>query len=117
MFAAAVVLSGLLAVFFAATGVPKIAGAKLMREVADHFGLADALVRGIGAAELAGAAGLVTGLVVAPLGIAAATGLVLLMAGAVAFHIRAKDPAGRIAGPAIAGLAAIATLALRAATA
>ena len=117
MFTAALVLSVLLAVFFAATGVPKIAGAKLMHDVADHFGLPDVLVRGIGGAELAGAAGLVAGLPAAPLGIAAAAGLVLLMAGAVAFHIQAKDPAARIAGPAIAGLAAIAALALRAGTA
>jgi DoxX-like family len=60
---------------------------------------------------------LVAGLPVAPLGVAAAAGLALLMIGAVIFHVRAHDPAARIAGPAIAGLIAVAAVIVRAASA
>lgn len=116
MFLTTLILSILLALFFAATGMPKIAGARLMHEVAEHFGLATAAVRGIGALELAGSAGLLIGLPVAPLGIAAAAGLMLLMAGAVAFHARKHDPAARIAVPAVAGLIAAVTIAARTAS-
>lgn len=117
MFITALVLSLLLAVFFATTGIPKVAGAKLMRDTAEHFQLPAASVRGIGALEVAGSVGLVAGLPVAPLGVAAAAGLALLMIGAVIFHVRAHDPAARIAGPAIAGLIAVAAVIVRAASA
>jgi hypothetical protein len=117
VFIATLVLSVLLAVFFALTGAPKAVGAKLMHDVADHFHLPETLVRGIGALELAGSAGLIVGLPFAPLGVAAAAGLTLLMTGAVAFHARAHDPAARLAGPAIAGLVAMAAIVFRAASA
>ncbi len=42
-------------------------------------------------AELAGAVGLLVGLKVAPLGIAAGVGLALYFVGAVAAHVRAED--------------------------
>lgn len=116
MFLTTLILSIALAVFFAAAGTPKVAGAKLMHEVAEHFGLPAQGVRGIGALELAGSAGLLIGLALPPLGIAAAAGLALLMAGAVAFHVRAHDPAARIAGPALAGLIAAVTVFARAAS-
>lgn len=117
MFVTALVLSLLLALFFAMTGIPKAAGAKLMRDTAEHFHLPATSVRGIGALELAGSAGLVIGLPVAPLGVAAAAGLALLMAGAVIFHARAHDPLARVAAPAIAGLIAVAAAIVRAASA
>jgi uncharacterized membrane protein YphA (DoxX/SURF4 family) len=57
----------------------------------------------LGAAELAGAAGVLVGLSVRPLGIAAAVGLVLVGLGALAAHGRAKD--GLIhAAPAVVAL-------------
>lgn len=115
LFIAALVVSLLLALFFLATGLPKVAGARLTHEVSEHFSLPALWVRGIGVLELAGAAGLIAGLPFAPLGIAAAAGLALLMAGAVTFHLRARDPAARVAAPAIAGLIALAALILRAA--
>lgn len=70
-------------------------------------------VRGIRALELAGSAGLLIGLPFAPLGIAAAAGPTLLMAGAVIFHAGKHDPAARIAAPAVAGLIAAVTIAAR----
>lgn len=50
------------------------------------------LYRAIGSLELLAAAGLLAGLVFLPLGIAAAAGLVLLMIGAIGYHVRAGDP-------------------------
>ena len=114
MFLTTLILSIVLAAFFAVAGTPKVAGAKLMHEVAAHFGLPTLGVRVIGALELAGSAGLLIGLALAPLGIAAAAGLTLLMAGAVAFHVCEHDPAARIVGPALAGLIAAVTIFARA---
>ncbi|MFF8834148.1 DoxX family protein [Streptomyces sp. NPDC015130] len=45
----------------------------------------------LGAAKAAGALGLLAGLAVAPLGVAAAVGVTLYFAGAVITHVRAKD--------------------------
>jgi hypothetical protein len=41
--------------------------------------------------EIAASAGLTAGLVIAPIGVAAAIGLVLLMTGALAFRVRVHD--------------------------
>jgi hypothetical protein len=68
--------------------------------------------RMIGVLELAGVAGVLVGLVWAPIGIAAAIGLALLSIGAIAFHLRASDGAVDMA-PAVIGVAlAVATVAL-----
>jgi hypothetical protein len=64
---------------------------------------------------LAGAAGLVTGLFWAPIGVAAAIGVVCYFAVAVAFHIRAHDERNLPTPLALAAIAAVA-LALRLAT-
>jgi hypothetical protein len=48
------------------TGIPKVAGAKLMRDTAEHFQLPAASVRGIGALEVAGSVGLTAGRGVEP---------------------------------------------------
>lgn len=67
------------------------------------------------AAQIAGAAGAIAGLRWAPVGIAAAIGLTLYFAGAVAFHLRAGDRKG--ASPAmILTMASLALIVLRAAT-
>lgn len=113
MFIAVVVLSILLAIAFLGAGGAKLAGAKQMRESAEHLGFSFPAYRGIGALEVAGAAGLLIGLAWAPLGIAAAAGLTLLMIGAVAFHLRAKDPAARWSAPAILAVLALVALILR----
>lgn len=48
----------------------------------------------LGAAELAGALGLLVGIAVAPLAVAAAIGLILYFVGAVAAHLRVRDVTG-----------------------
>lgn len=117
MFVATLVLAILLAALFAAAGGAKLAGVKQMRDSAAHLGLSFTAYRGIGALEAAGAAGLLIGLWFAPLGIAAAAGLVLLTIGAVMFHLKAKDPAKIYAAPALFALVSLIELILRAATA
>lgn len=87
----AVVLSILLAVAFVGAGASKLAGVPAMRETATHLGIPWPRYRSIGVLEVAGAAGLLIGLAVHALGALAAICLTLLMIGAVAFHLRAKD--------------------------
>ena len=86
-----IALSILLAVacFFPATA--KLAGHPKMRESAGHFGIPWARYRLIGILELAATAGVVIGVWLRPLGIAAAAGMVLLLTGALITHRRAKD--------------------------
>ncbi len=62
-------------------------------------------------ASSAGVAGVLAGLVWAPIGIAAAIGLALLSVGAIAFHLRASDSAKDTA-PAVIGIALAVTAAV-----
>jgi hypothetical protein len=117
VFVVTIVLSAVLALAFLASGGAKLAGAQQMREGAEHLGFSFRSYQGIGALEVAGAAGLLIGLAWAPLGVAAAAGLTLVMVGAVAFHARAKDPAARLSAPALLGVVAVVTLILRTVTA
>lgn len=61
---------------------------------------------------LAGAAGLVLGLLWAPIGVAAAIGVVIYFAVAIAFHIRADD-ASNLPTPVVIALLAAGALALQ----
>ena len=111
------VLTAVSAAVVTATGAAKLAAVPDMRSRADHLGFSVGGFRAIGALELAGAAGLVTGLAWAPIGIAAAVGLVAMMGGAVVAHVRAGDrPVD--AGPAlVVGAAVVAVLVLQVRTA
>ena len=71
--------------------------------------MSDGLGTTTGVMEVLTAVGLVIGLRRLPLGIAAATGLVALMVGAVIYHLRAADWAG-LGGPIILGLLAAAAV-------
>jgi uncharacterized membrane protein YphA (DoxX/SURF4 family) len=113
MFVATLVLSILLALLFAFAGGSKLAGVQQMRDSAAHLGLSFPAYQRIGGLEVLGAVGLLIGLWFAPLGIAAATGLVLLMIGAVYFHIRAKDPAKIFSAPAALAVFALVALIFR----
>lgn len=66
-------------------------------------------------AELAGGVGVLVGLAVTWIGIAAASGLILYFLGAVATHVRAHDKG--IAAPALLAGLAVAVLVLRIASA
>jgi len=93
MFIAAAVLAGLLAALFASAGGDKFRGAQRQVDTGAKLGIPWRRYRLIGVLEVAASAGLLIGLVIAPIGVAAAVGLVLLMTGALAFRIRVHDAA------------------------
>lgn len=109
---ATVVLSVLLAVEFAFTGLIKILGTATARANAEHLGISLRLSRLIGVAELAAVVGLLAGIAVKPLAIVTAAAVALLMAGAVGYHLKAGDRGAVVLPAVITGLAAIALLAL-----
>lgn len=74
--------------------------------------LSRSLLRMIGSLELLAVVGLLAGLVFLPLGIAAAAGLVLLMIGAVAYHLQAREPLMIVLFPAVPLLLSAAALAV-----
>jgi uncharacterized membrane protein YphA (DoxX/SURF4 family) len=112
-----VILSVLLAAAFAMAGGSKLAGVGQMRDAAAHLGIPYSRYRTIGVLELAAAAGLLMGLVVAALGAAAAIGLVLVMIGALILHRRAHDPPAAMAPATVLLILAIGVVLLRIITA
>lgn len=105
----ALIMSIVLAALILGSGVPKVLQQPRMLASAEHLGYSAAAFRNIGLLEVAAAAGLIIGLFWAPLGIAAAVGLVALMIGAVLAHRRAGD-GGRETFPAAwVGLLSVAT--------
>lgn len=116
MFIATVILSVLLGIGFALASLPKVSAADNMVAELARLGVSTGLVRLIGALEFLGAAGLVIGLWIGPLGIAAAAGLVLLMAGAVISHLKAHDSAKKTVPSLVLLLLSAAALVLRAAS-
>lgn len=96
-----IVLTIALAGCFTVLGLAKVAGTAGMLARAAHVGLNGAAYKRIGALELLAALGLSLGLVEARIGLAAAVGLVLLMAGACVTHLRNGDGPREIA-PAVA---------------
>ncbi|AZP22560.1 DoxX family protein [Streptomyces aquilus] len=89
------VLGIVLSLVFLPLGLAKLAAAPVMRQAAAHFGMPVRLYRVVGALEVAGVAGVLMGLTWTPLGVAAATGLTLLMAAAAVVHLRHGDPLPR----------------------
>ncbi|MBV2153020.1 DoxX family protein [Kitasatospora sp. SUK 42] len=96
------------------------AGAKSLRtrhitEQMSTLGIPQGMMAFLIGAQIAGAAGAIAGLWWGPVGIAAAIGLTLYFAGAVASHLRVGDRKGAL--PAVVlTMASIALIALRAAT-
>ncbi|MDT0467197.1 DoxX family protein [Streptomyces gibsoniae] len=92
MYATAAILSVLLALVTLIAGAPKtlLKGAE-SAGLQSRMGLNAGLVRFIGLAEVAAAAGLIVGIFWQPLGIAAAIGFALTMMGAVGFHAQTGD--------------------------
>jgi hypothetical protein len=114
MFIAAAILSGLLAFVFGAGAVGKLTRMRSQVDTAAKLHISWPRYRLIAVPEAAAAIGLLVGLGVAPLGVAAAIGLVALMAGAVVFRLRVHDAFGFVAGDTMLLLIAGVTAALRA---
>ncbi len=102
-----------LALAFVGAGGAKLAGAAVMRESATHLGVPFTTYRALGALELAGALGVAIGFSNASIGIAAASGLGLLMIGAVATHVKAGDSIGTFAPALTLGVLAAVYVSLR----
>jgi len=85
------VLAAVLAAGFVAIGAAKVLALPAMRERAAQFGFTVAGYRRIGILEWAGAAGVLIGLVAPVIGLLAAFGLLLLLAGALTAHARHHD--------------------------
>ena len=101
---ATVVATILVAALFTFSSSIKLLGVSQSLAIRDHLGVKPLQWRLIGVCELAGVAGVLVGLMWAPIGIAAAIGLALLSIGAIAFHLRASDSAKDTA-PAVIGFA------------
>lgn len=102
----AVILSIVLASLFLGAGGAKLAGSKPTNEAAAHLGVPRGLDLTVGALEVAAAVGLIVGFWVGWLGVAASVGLVLMMIGAVRFHLRAGDSVQKFSPPAALGVLA-----------
>ncbi|MFI6096050.1 DoxX family protein [Lentzea sp. NPDC051213] len=102
-----VTLAILVALVFVLLGVAKVLALPQMRELATHAGFSVNAYRGIGALELAGAAGVLLGLAHPLLGGLAGAGLLLLLAGAVITHVRNKDKPQQLAPAVVCALLVI----------
>ena len=100
----AVVLGVAVAVVFGAVGTTKLLALPPMPDVARRLGFTVAAYRRIGLLELCGALGVLVGLRLPWLGLLAALGLVLLLAGGMFFHLKVGDGATHLLVPAGTGL-------------
>jgi hypothetical protein len=108
-----VIVTALLAALFGFAGLIKVVGLRQSLAIRDHLGVKPVQWRMIGLLELAGVVGVLAGLAWAPIGVAAAVGLALLVLGAIVFHVRASDSVADTI-PAVIGLGlAVATAILQ----
>jgi hypothetical protein len=112
MSTATVVVSILLASALAYAALRKLGHRTEVVATYTRVGVPEERLDALAAILLAGAAGLIAGLFWQPLGIAAATCLVVYFAVAVAFHIRSTD-LGNAATPVALALASAAVVALQ----
>ena len=111
MFIGTAVLSGLLAFVFGAGALGKLTGMRSQVDTSAKLRIAWRRYRLIAVPEAAAAIGLLAGLAIPPLGVAAAVGVVLLMLCAVMFRLRVHDKVAFVFGDstlmALAGLTAV----------
>lgn len=91
MSAVVTTLTVLLALVFLAAGLQKVLLLRAVTANMRRLGAGPGLTRTIGALELLGVVGVVVGLWYPLAGVAAAIGFVLLLAGAIRYHLRAGD--------------------------
>ena len=115
MFVVTVVVSVLLSLALVGSAAGKLTKNPKIVEQLTGLGVPAARLPVLAVLELAGAAGLLVGLGVPALGVAAAIGVILYFVGAVVTHVRAHDK--MIAPPVVLGLVAVAAMVLRLATA
>lgn len=95
MFIALTILSILLALLAVNSAAGKIRkNEQVLATIVDTVGLPERFLPVLAVLEIAGAVGVVLGLWIAPIGIAAAAGLVLYFLGAAISHLRVNDLKG-----------------------
>jgi uncharacterized membrane protein YphA (DoxX/SURF4 family) len=107
---ALIVTASLLGLIATASGIQKLRKDPKVLEVMHSVGVKDNQLPILAGLEIAGALGLLIGIWIPPLGIAASIGLALYFLGAVVAHVRAKDSVKGLAAPlifAILGLAIV----------
>ena len=115
MLVATMIVSALLAVLLAYSAIRKLSHDEQVVEGYARAGVPEDKLNYLAATLLAAAAGLIAGLVWAPLGVAAASGLVVYFVAAIGFHTRAGDTKN-LPTPLVMALLAAAALALRVAS-
>jgi uncharacterized membrane protein YphA (DoxX/SURF4 family) len=101
-------LSGLLAFVFGSAAIGKLVRQRQQVQTAEKLRIPWHRYRWIAAPEAAASIGLLIGYASAPVAAAAAIGLAVLMAGALAFRVRIHDSAGFLLGDAtLLGLASV----------
>ena len=113
MFIVCVVVTAFLAFASFGSAMGKIQGVPQMAELLDSVGVSASAGRILGFIQLVGAAGIILGLFVAPIGVAAAGGLTLYYLGAMAAHARAKHPVKQVFFPFPLLVLSLAALVLR----
>ena len=113
MFIAYIIIAAVLALVLLASAVSKLRrDPRVVRTIHEIVGVPLRFFPYLAALEIAGAAGVLIGIGWAPLGVAAAGGVVLYMLGAVIRHMRFHDLRG-VAGPVLPLALAIAALVTR----
>lgn len=115
MFVTLAVVAALMTTVLLASAGAKFTRPRRLVDQMTTLGLPYGMLPFLGVTQLAGAGGLLVGLWWGPLGIAAATGLTLYFAGAVATHLRVKDFKGTPPAITLTIVAAV-LIALRVAT-
>ncbi|CAL9626715.1 DoxX family protein [Streptomyces sp. enrichment culture] len=111
MFIATVIVTTLFALVLFLSAYGKLTRDPQQMRTLEHVGFPERHVSLLAVAEIAGAAGILTGLASPPLGVAAAIGLIAYFTGAVVSHLRVRDR--RILPPGALLLTAVAALTLR----
>ena len=109
---ALIVLASLLGIASLGSAVQKLRRDPRVVETMHGVGVTDRQMPILAVLEILGAVGLLVGIWIVPIGIAAAACLALYFIGAVVAHIRAKVPAKDALPAAVLVLLALATLAL-----
>ena len=104
---ATTVLAGVLVVAFGVAGSAKLAAVPAMRARAEHVGFSVDAYRRIGALEILAVLGILAGAALPLIGALAATGLVLLLGGAMIAHLRNRDGLRELAPALVLGAVAV----------
>jgi hypothetical protein len=114
MFIAAAIVSSLFAATLLASARGKLVHDAPTMKVMQTVGVPDDKLWLLAMAEIGGAVGIVAGLFWWPIGVVAATGVVIYFLGALSAHVRVKD--WKLAPAGVMLLVAVAALVLRATT-